>query len=104
RVLAALSGDEALAAAAGTGDLYEALAGAFDGARAKAKIALLSAMYGGAGGEGLQLLAGVGGRVPAGAPDGGGGAPGRGGGGGGGPPRGRGRAPPPPGPRRAPRG
>ena len=57
RVLAALAGDRALAAAAGTGDLYEALAGAFGGDRAKAKVALLSAMYGGAGGEAGQLLA-----------------------------------------------
>jgi DNA polymerase family A len=57
RVLAALSGDEALATAAGTGDLYEALAGVFGGDRAKAKIALLSAMYGGAAGEARQLLA-----------------------------------------------
>ena len=40
-----------------TGDLYEALAGAFGGDRDKAKIALLSAMYGGAGGEAGQLLA-----------------------------------------------
>ncbi len=57
RVLAALAGDRAFAAAAGTGDLYEALAGAFGGDRAKAKVALLSAMYGGAGGEAGQLLA-----------------------------------------------
>jgi DNA polymerase family A len=57
RVLAALADDRALAAAAGTGDLYEALAGAFGGDRGKAKVALLSAMYGGAGGEGGQLLA-----------------------------------------------
>jgi hypothetical protein len=57
RVLAALSGDRALAAAAGAGDLYQALAGAFGGDRAKAKIAMLSAMYGGAAGEALQLLA-----------------------------------------------
>lgn len=57
RVLAALSGDHALASAAGTGDLYEALAGAFSGDRGKAKIALLSAMYGGSGGEAGQLLA-----------------------------------------------
>jgi DNA polymerase family A len=57
RVLAALAEDRALAAAAGTGDLYEALAGAFGGERAKAKVALLSAMYGGAGGEAGQLLA-----------------------------------------------
>jgi len=57
RVLAALAGDDAFAEAAGTGDLYQALAGAFGGDRAKAKVALLSAMYGGAGGEASQLLA-----------------------------------------------
>src|SRR6516162_5983929 len=57
RVLAALAGDQALAAAAGTGDLYLALAGAFGGDRANAKIALLSAMYGGAAGQARQLLA-----------------------------------------------
>lgn len=57
RVLAALAGDQALAAAAGTGDLYEALAGTFGGDRGKAKVALLSAMYGGAAGEARQLLA-----------------------------------------------
>jgi hypothetical protein len=57
RVLAALAGDEALAAAAGTGDLYQALADAFGGERGNAKIALLSAMYGGAAGQARQLLA-----------------------------------------------
>jgi DNA polymerase-1 len=57
RVLAALAGDEALAMAAGTGDLYQALADAFGGERANAKIALLSAMYGGAAGQARQLLA-----------------------------------------------
>jgi DNA polymerase family A len=57
RVLAALADDRAFAAAAAEGDLYEALAGAFGGDRAKAKVALLSAMYGGAGGEAGQLLA-----------------------------------------------
>jgi DNA polymerase I len=57
RVLAALADDRALAVAAGTGDLYEALAGSFGGDRGKAKVALLSAMYGGTGGEGGQLLA-----------------------------------------------
>ncbi len=57
RVLAALAGDQAFAEAAGLGDLYQALAGAFGGDRAKAKVALLSAMYGGAGGEASQLLA-----------------------------------------------
>jgi DNA polymerase-1 len=57
RVLAALAGDRAFADAAAGGDLYAALAGAFGGDRAKAKLALLSAMYGGAGGEAGQLLA-----------------------------------------------
>ncbi len=57
RVLAALAGDRAFAAAAASGDLYEALAGVFGGDRGKAKVALLSAMYGGAGGEAGQLLA-----------------------------------------------
>jgi hypothetical protein len=57
RVLAALAADRAFAEAAGAGDLYEALAGAFGGDRAKAKVALLSAMYGRAGGEAGQLLA-----------------------------------------------
>ena len=57
RVLAALAGDHAFAEAAAAGDLYQALAGTFGGDRAKAKIALLSAMYGGAGGEAAQLLA-----------------------------------------------
>jgi DNA polymerase-1 len=55
-VLAALAGDRAFAQAAASGDLYLALAGAFGGDRAKAKVALLSAMYGGAGGEAGQLL------------------------------------------------
>lgn len=57
RVLAALAGDRVFAEAAAAGDLYAALAGALGGDRDKAKIALLSAMYGGAGGEAGQLLA-----------------------------------------------
>ena len=57
RVLAALAADRALATAAATGDLYEALASSFGGERSKAKVALFSAMYGGAGGEAGQLLA-----------------------------------------------
>jgi len=65
RVLAALAGDHAFAAAAAGGDLYAALAGAFGGDRAKAKLALLSAMYGGAGGEAGQLLAVLRRRFPA---------------------------------------
>jgi DNA polymerase-1 len=65
RVLAALAGDRAFAAAAAAGDLYAELAGAFGGDRAKAKIAMLSAMYGGAGGEAGQLLAVLRQRFPA---------------------------------------
>jgi DNA polymerase-1 len=57
RVLAALAGDRAFAAAAAAGDLYTELASAFGGDRSKAKVAMLSAMYGGAGGEAGQLLA-----------------------------------------------
>ncbi|MEU6750684.1 bifunctional 3'-5' exonuclease/DNA polymerase [Spirillospora sp. NPDC046719] len=64
RVLAALAGDRAFADAAAHGDLYEALSDAFRSdeatgglsARAKAKLALLSAMYGGGTGEAVQLL------------------------------------------------
>ncbi|WP_089326142.1 bifunctional 3'-5' exonuclease/DNA polymerase [Actinomadura meyerae] len=63
RVLAALAGDRAFAEAAAHGDLYAALSDAFhddgDGgltARGKAKLALLSAMYGGGTGEAVQLL------------------------------------------------
>jgi DNA polymerase-1 len=57
RVLAALAGDQAFAEAAAGGDLYTALASAFGGDRALAKVALLSAMYGGSGGDAGQLLA-----------------------------------------------
>lgn len=94
RVLAALAGDRAFAAAAAHGDLYEALSPAFrshafrsdaadsgigtsgarrsagggrgpeDGARDKAKLALLSAMYGGGTGEAVQLLAVLKNRFP----------------------------------------
>ncbi|QKG20735.1 DNA polymerase I - 3'-5' exonuclease-like protein [Actinomadura verrucosospora] len=64
RVLAALAGDRAFADAAAHGDLYAALSDAFRSdeatgglsARAKAKLALLSAMYGGGTGEAVQLL------------------------------------------------
>ena len=65
RVLAALAGDHALATAAGESDLYTALAGAFGGERGKAKIAMLSAMYGGTSGEAPQLLAVMRRRFPA---------------------------------------
>ncbi len=57
RVLAALAGDRMFAQAAAGGDLYEGLASVFGGDRDQAKKALLSAMYGGAGGEAGQLLA-----------------------------------------------
>lgn len=57
RVLAALADDRGLAAAAAEGDLYAALAPAFDGDRAAAKIALLAAMYGQTGGSAGRLLA-----------------------------------------------
>jgi DNA polymerase I len=57
RVLAALSGDAGLARAAAGGDLYAALAAdAFGGDRARAKTALLAAMYGGEVGQLLPLL------------------------------------------------
>jgi DNA polymerase-1 len=58
RVLAAMSGDRAMAQAAAGGDLYAGLARtAFDGDRARAKIGLLAAMYGQTSGGAGQLLA-----------------------------------------------
>jgi DNA polymerase-1 len=57
RILAALAGDRAFAQAAAAGDLYQAVATAIGGDRATAKLALLSAMYGGTGGDGGQSLA-----------------------------------------------
>ncbi|SDZ12254.1 DNA polymerase-1 [Micromonospora pattaloongensis] len=58
RVLAAVSGDARLAAAGGAGDLYAALArDAFGGDRARAKVALLGAMYGQTGGAAVPALA-----------------------------------------------
>ncbi|MFF6959984.1 bifunctional 3'-5' exonuclease/DNA polymerase [Streptomyces sp. NPDC008317] len=66
RVLAAMSGDAGLAAAAAEGDLYAALArNAFGGDRPRAKIALLAAMYGQTSGEAGQLLAVMRRRFPA---------------------------------------
>jgi DNA polymerase I len=57
RVLAALSGDDGLARAAAGGDLYSALAAdAFAGDRARAKTALLAAMYGGDVGQLMTVL------------------------------------------------
>ncbi|MDR7277891.1 bifunctional 3'-5' exonuclease/DNA polymerase [Catenuloplanes atrovinosus] len=58
RVLAAVSGDARLAEAGAAGDLYAALAAdSFGGDRAKAKLALLGAMYGQTGGSALPALA-----------------------------------------------
>jgi DNA polymerase-1 len=58
RVLAAVSGDARLATAAAAGDLYAALAtDSFDGDRARAKLALLGAMYGQTGGAAIPALA-----------------------------------------------
>ncbi|MDG4757180.1 bifunctional 3'-5' exonuclease/DNA polymerase [Micromonospora sp. WMMD710] len=58
RVLAAVSGDARLAAAGGAGDLYAALArDSFGGDRARAKVALLGAMYGQTGGAAVPALA-----------------------------------------------
>jgi DNA polymerase-1 len=58
RVLAAVSGDARLATAGAAGDLYAALAqDAFAGDRARAKVALLGAMYGQTGGEAVPALA-----------------------------------------------
>lgn len=58
RVLAAVSGDARLAAAGGAGDLYAALAEeSFGGDRARAKVALLGAMYGQTGGAAIPALA-----------------------------------------------
>lgn len=57
RVLAALAGDRAFARAAVEGDVYAAVAAAIGSDRATAKVALLSAMYGGTGGDGRQSLA-----------------------------------------------
>jgi DNA polymerase-1 len=65
RVLAAVAGDAGLAAAAGAGDLYAALAAdAFGGDRAKAKLALLGAMYGQTGGGAVPALAALQARFP----------------------------------------
>jgi DNA polymerase I len=58
RVLAAVSGDAGLTAAAATGDLYAALAAeSFGSDRGRAKLALLGAMYGQVGGAALPAIA-----------------------------------------------
>ncbi|HZN17204.1 MAG TPA: bifunctional 3'-5' exonuclease/DNA polymerase [Micromonosporaceae bacterium] len=58
RILAAVSGDTRLAEAGAGGDMYAALAAeAFGGDRARAKVALLGAMYGQTGGAAVPALA-----------------------------------------------
>lgn len=57
RVLAAVSGDAALAAAAAEDDLYARLAARTGGDRERAKIGMLAAMYGQTGGVAAPLLA-----------------------------------------------
>jgi DNA polymerase-1 len=65
RVLAAMAGDEGLASAGRAGDLYRALADeAFGGDRARAKVALLGAMYGQTGGSAVPALAALRARFP----------------------------------------
>lgn len=65
RVLAAMAGDEGLAAAGRAGDLYRALADeAFGGDRDRAKVALLGAMYGQTGGAAVPALAALRARFP----------------------------------------
>ncbi len=66
RVLAALAGDRGFARTGGSGDLYDAVAAAIGSDRPTAKVALLSAMYGGTGGDGGQSLALLRRRIPAG--------------------------------------
>ena len=65
RILAAVSGDQGLERAAASGDLYAALAQeSFGGDRAKAKVALLGAMYGQTGGAAAPALAALRGSYP----------------------------------------
>jgi DNA polymerase-1 len=56
RVLAVVSGDPALAAAAGEDDLYAPVAAQLGVERATAKTAVLAAMYGATSGQGAQAL------------------------------------------------
>jgi len=65
RILAALAGDRPFAQAAAAGDLYDAVAAAIGADRGRAKVALLSAMYGGTGDDGGQSLALLRRRFPA---------------------------------------
>jgi DNA polymerase-1 len=65
RILAAVSGDARMARAAGAGDMYAALATeAFGGDRARAKVAMLGAMYGQTGGQAVPALATLRGSYP----------------------------------------
>jgi DNA polymerase-1 len=65
RVLAAMAGDAGLADAGRSGDLYRALADeAFGGDRARAKVALLGAMYGQTGGAAVPALVALRARFP----------------------------------------
>ncbi|GIH07292.1 DNA polymerase I [Rhizocola hellebori] len=65
RILAAVSRDQGLERAAAGGDLYAALASeSFGGDRAKAKVALLGAMYGQTGGAAAPALAALRGSYP----------------------------------------
>ncbi|HCT79521.1 MAG TPA: bifunctional 3'-5' exonuclease/DNA polymerase [Micromonosporaceae bacterium] len=65
RILAAVSEDDGLGRAAAGGDLYAALAAeSFDGDRARAKLALLGAMYGQTGGAAAPALAALRGSYP----------------------------------------
>lgn len=65
RLLAAISGDEAMIAATVADDLYTELAPDLGGQRSKAKIALISAMYGGMAGDAAALVALMRERFPA---------------------------------------
>lgn len=65
RVLAAISGDRELAAAAADSDLYAAIAArAFDGDRKSAKVAMLGAMYGGTTGLSAAMAPRLAGTFP----------------------------------------
>lgn len=56
RILAAMSGDAGMTAASAQHDMYAALAPTFGGSRGDAKLAMLSAMYGGTAGNATHLL------------------------------------------------
>ena len=59
RVLAAVSGDEALARASGDDDMYQPVAARLRVDREIAKVAVLGAMYGQTTGKGAEALAGL---------------------------------------------